>query len=64
MHGSGNDSEVQGLAFNLLECVSCETSDRIWFVFICKLINFAFICSCIANYCIARTLHIKNWVIW
>ena len=36
-HGSGN--EVQGLAFNLLECVSCETGDRVLFVFICKLIH-------------------------
>ena len=34
-HGSGN--EVIGLAFNLLECTSCKTADRIWFVFICKL---------------------------
>jgi len=34
-HGSGND--VQGFTFNLLECVSCESGDRILFVFICKL---------------------------
>lgn len=34
---SGN--QVHGLAFNLLECVSCQTGDRILFVFICKLIQ-------------------------
>ena len=31
---SGN--EVKGLAFNLLECVSCEAGDAVLFVFICK----------------------------
>ena len=33
----GSENEEKGLAFNLLECVSCETADRILFVFICKL---------------------------
>ena len=33
----GSENEVTGLAFNLLECVSCETTDIILFVLICKL---------------------------
>ena len=32
----GSENEVKGLAFNLLECVSCEAGDVILFVFICK----------------------------
>lgn len=34
--GSGNDHEVKGLAFNLLECATCDTADRILFVVVCK----------------------------